>query len=277
MKRQSAFTLIELLVVIAVIAVLMGILMPALSAARKQGRTAACLSRLKQWSVIWQMYYDDHGGKMPDVLSGLGTQGGWHRGFWVTVLATQWEKRPEILLCPSATKAGTRTQGSYDIIGSFDQAYNQGRYNYRGSGGEELSNVMSSYGMNLFACSTPSVVQNRPKEYHFQNQNQAKRTGEIPVFLDAMWRGGGPFYDLERGHVPHPRENGGWTGYGYEMQHFAMDRHGGGVNVQFLDGSAKKVRVRGLWNLLWHEGFDQRRAERMGDSYWPDWITQRGG
>ncbi|MCH8218665.1 MAG: prepilin-type N-terminal cleavage/methylation domain-containing protein [Planctomycetes bacterium] len=273
-QRRTGFTLIELLVVIAVIAVLMSILMPALQAARKQGRAAACLAQTRQWGTIWQMYFDDHNGKMPDVQQGLGTIGGWNRGFWVTVLAPQWEKRPEILLCPSAKKTGTRTQGSYDIIGSYDQAYNQGRYTYRGRDGELLENVMSSYGMNLFACSTPTTVQGRPKEYHFQNQNLVRRTGEIPVFVDAMWRGGGPFYDLERGYLPHPRENGGWTGYGYEMQHFAMDRHGGGVNVLFLDGSARKVRVRQLWGLLWHEGYDQRRAERFDESFWPKWMLQ---
>lgn len=276
MKKQKSrgFTLIELLVVIAIIAVLMAILMPALQRVRKQARGAVCLAHLKQWGLIWSMYFDDHNGKMPDVQSGLGTQGGWHRGFWVTVLAPQWEKRPEILLCPSAKKTGTRTQGSYDIIGSYDQAYNQGRYNYRGRDGELLENVMCSYGMNLFASSTPVDVQGRPKQYHFQNQNQVRRTGEIPVFVDAMWRGGGPSYDEERDYIPHPRENGGWTGYGYEMQHFAMDRHGGGVNVLFLDGSAKKVRVRKLWGLLWHEGYDQRRAERFDESFWPEWMPQ---
>ncbi|MHC4518035.1 MAG: prepilin-type N-terminal cleavage/methylation domain-containing protein [Planctomycetota bacterium] len=272
--RTSAFTLIELLVVIAIIALLMGILMPALSLARKQARGAACLSQIKHWGVIWQMYFDDHEGKMPDVQLGLGTQGGWNRGFWVTVLAPQWEKRPKILLCPSATKTGTRMQGDYDIIGSYDQAYNHGLFNYRGAGGEVLENLMSSYGMNLFACSTPVDVQGRKQEYHFQNQNKLRNTGEIPLFLDAMWRGGGPHWDGTEDISP-PIENGHWVGYGHEMKHFAMDRHGGGVNVLFADGSARKVLVKDLWDLRWHVDYPIHRARQQPDSWWGPWLSKK--
>jgi prepilin-type N-terminal cleavage/methylation domain-containing protein/prepilin-type processing-associated H-X9-DG protein len=70
-KRQtSGFTLIELLVVIAVIAVLMGILMPALQRVREQGKRAACLSNLKQLLLAWTVYADDNDDKIVNGDSG---------------------------------------------------------------------------------------------------------------------------------------------------------------------------------------------------------------
>lgn len=62
---RRAFTLIELLVVIAVIAVLIGILLPSLSAARESGRVAVCLSNLRSVQQITQMYADENKGRGP--------------------------------------------------------------------------------------------------------------------------------------------------------------------------------------------------------------------
>ena len=64
MKRQTGFTLIELLVVIAIIALLMAMLMPALSRAREQGKRAVCLNNEKQLTLAWIMYADDNDGKI---------------------------------------------------------------------------------------------------------------------------------------------------------------------------------------------------------------------
>jgi len=60
MAKGRGFTLIELLVVIAIIAVLMGILMPALSKAREQGQRVACQNNLKQYGLGVTMYTGDH-------------------------------------------------------------------------------------------------------------------------------------------------------------------------------------------------------------------------
>ena len=73
LSKKNAFTLVELLVVIAVIALLMAILMPALSMARKQGQRAVCQTNLHQQYVACGMYIDDHDAYFPcnGVLTGV--------------------------------------------------------------------------------------------------------------------------------------------------------------------------------------------------------------
>jgi len=75
----GGFTLIELLVVIAIIAILAALLLPTLSRAQEKARGLKCVSNLKQLTVAWIMYADDHGGKL--VWNDLTPTGsGWVRG-----------------------------------------------------------------------------------------------------------------------------------------------------------------------------------------------------
>ncbi len=65
MRRKRAFTLVELLVAIGIIAMLIGIVLPALSRARAKGRQVKCLSNLRQMMTSAHAYANDFNGRLP--------------------------------------------------------------------------------------------------------------------------------------------------------------------------------------------------------------------
>lgn len=103
MRPSRAFTLIELLVVIAIIALLIGILLPSLGAARRSAEQSVCLNNLRQIATSSTIYADENDGWS----SALGVP--WGRvPFWAHVVQehadTDGYSTRSTLVCPSANR-----------------------------------------------------------------------------------------------------------------------------------------------------------------------------
>jgi prepilin-type N-terminal cleavage/methylation domain-containing protein/prepilin-type processing-associated H-X9-DG protein len=269
MRKIKAFTLVELLVVISIIALLLSVLMPALSKARDQAQQLMCLSNLKQWGMMFSMYVNENNGR---------SYGGHDWGTkqtWMAVLRKYYSNVDKIRCCPKATKttyvlnkSGLQAKGpGYSEDNRF-QAW--GVFGYtawmeKGDYGSYAENSWITNPPTKQEVPTSDADDWQPQRY-WRTLNV--RDGSlIPVFGDSRWCGVWPDpYHLTT--LPKTATDMSYTAVAY----YAVDRHRSRVNWVFLDGHSQKIDLKELWSMKWYKGWEGDRA-RVGTNFtWPAWM-----
>jgi prepilin-type N-terminal cleavage/methylation domain-containing protein/prepilin-type processing-associated H-X9-DG protein len=141
--RPAGFTLVELLVVIGIIAVLIGILLPALNKARQQAASVKCASNMRTIGLAMTMYVNENKGFLPNPNNDSAVEG-WPEALWFAKL------QPYLFRLKSTSVAA-------DVLKNYEMAYTgvylcPGKGNARPTGRLDGTTDVErvSYAMNVF-------------------------------------------------------------------------------------------------------------------------------
>jgi prepilin-type N-terminal cleavage/methylation domain-containing protein/prepilin-type processing-associated H-X9-DG protein len=262
--RRKGFTLVELLVVIGIIAVLIGILMPALNSARRQARSVQCLSSLRTIGHAYFMYAQNNNGAWPVAVHPLNT--------WIPI---DQERRWYDLIAEYITSVRMDKYSDIDKVRENSVLWGCPEYARREDYIDPINDKLRpGYGMQYYPSyfddgktANLAYIGNPKPRGRYVKQTEWTKAAERGLVADAI------FHILQTTQPPFDLATGKWMPFdavtSSTPKAFFVDgnRHGPPsstkaqsytepmLNMLFCDGHAQPVSVQQAYNAIVKPGY----------------------
>ena len=245
-SRQLGFTLVELLVVIAIIGILAALLLPALSATKRQAQQLQCGNNLRQLTLASSVYATEN-----DTLAAYDYTNN-AGALWMGMGYYGSQKR--ILLCPMTYSPSPAPAGNGPGAADLTWAWNDG------------TNLdLGSFAFNGWLYDKAAYGGTANPAFMMSKTTRIQKPSQTPVFCDAVW------VDLWPLETDPPADNlydGDPNDSG--MTRCTIARHGAGnpaaaprvfdttqrlpgaINMGLADGHVELEKLENLWQCYWH-------------------------